>query len=122
MTIIYQSFFTHIEESAKEALSDGLFITFSEEKITADMMEYCFVHQHGTANTPFQLGDVVVLGEKRFSITAIGEVAWKNFAELGHITLFFDGAETAKLSGAVHLLGEAPKDLRIGSAFLIERY
>jgi len=55
------------------------------------------------------------------ALTAVGSNALDNFRSLGHITIYFDGAEEAKLPGTVHLLGHLPADtLTEDSDFIIE--
>ena len=112
MPVIYQSQFTRAGSLAREGFPDGMFITFAETEATADMAEYCFLHNHG---------DLFILGGKRFPLTAVGSNALDNFRSLGHITIYFDGAEEAKLPGTVHLLGHLPADtLTEDSDFIIE--
>ncbi|MDO4642701.1 MAG: PTS glucitol/sorbitol transporter subunit IIA [Cardiobacteriaceae bacterium] len=123
MNVIYQSQFTYVGDSAREGFDDGVFITFAENEATDDMKEYCFLHRHGMLTQDFSLGDLFVIGGKRFPITAIGNNALDNFRALGHVTIYFDGEEKAKLPGTVHLLGHLPSDaLVIGSDFTIESY
>ncbi len=43
------------------------------------------------------------LGEQRYAVTAVGDVAEQNLRELGHITLRFDGQPQAEYPGTVHV-------------------
>ena len=121
MPVIYQSQFTRAGSLAREGFEDGMFITFAENEATNDMADYCFLHTHGQLTQDFTLGDLFILGGKRFPLTAVGSNALDNFRSLGHITIYFDGAEEAKLPGTVHLLGHLPTDTLIeDSDFIIE--
>ena len=121
MSVIYQSQFTRAGSLAREGFGDGMFITFAENEATDDMADYCFLHTHGQLTQDFTLGDLFVIAGKRFPLTAIGSNALDNFRALGHITVYFDGAEEAKLPGTVHLLGHLPADtLTEDSDFIIE--
>lgn len=123
MPVIYQSQFTRAGSLAREGFGDGMFITFAENEATEDMAEYCFLHSHGELKQDFAPGDLFILGGKRFPLTAVGSNALDNFRSLGHITIYFDGAEEAKLPGTVHLLGNLPADaLQDGSSFAIETH
>ena len=123
MPVIYQSQFTRAGSLAWEGFEDGMFITFAENEATEDMADYCFLHTHGQLAQDFALGDLFVIGGKRFPLTAVGENALDNFRSLGHITIYFDGAEEAKLPGTVHLLGHLPADtLTEDSDFIIETF
>ena len=123
MPVIYQSQFTRAGSLAREGFDDGMFITCAENEATDDMADYCFLHTHGQLTQDFTLGDLFVIGGKRFPLTAIGDNALDNFRALGHVTVYFDGAETAKLPGTVHLLGALPAEaLQDGSNFAIETF
>lgn len=123
MRIIFQSTLTEIGASAREGFEDDFFITFSETEATEDIREYCFLHTGGELLQDFSVGDTVSFAGKRFPITAFGNNASDNFRALGHVCMYFDGAEQAKLPGTVHLLGSLPADaLIVGSPFVIETY
>jgi PTS system glucitol/sorbitol-specific IIA component len=44
-------------------------------------------------------GSQLELGETRYAVTAVGDVAEQNLRELGHITLRFDGQPQAEYPG-----------------------
>lgn len=89
MTVIYQTTITRIGQSAADALSDQMLITF-REGAPADIEEFCFIHCHGELNGELKAGSQLQLGEARYAVTAVGDVAEQNLRELGHITLRFD--------------------------------
>ena len=107
MTVIYQTTITAIGESAPEALSDNMLITF-REGAPADVAEFCFIHNHGPLCGALLPGAQFTLGEKHYPVTAVGEVAEQNLRELGHITLRFDGQTQAEFPGTVHVAGPVP--------------
>ena len=84
MTVIYQTTITRIGQSAADALSDQMLITF-REGAPADIEEFCFIHCHGELN-----------------------------GELGHITLRFDGQPQAEYPGTVHVAGPVPQAVTPG--------
>ena len=86
MTVIYQTTITHIGACATMALEEQMLITF-REGAPADIEEYCFIHNHGELAGTLQPGAELQLGEQRYPVTAVGEVAEQNLRELGHITL-----------------------------------
>ena len=90
MTVIYQTTITRIGQSAADALSDQMLITF-REGAPADIEEFCFIHCHGELNGELKAGGQLELGKARYAVTAVGDVAEQNLRELGHITLRFDG-------------------------------
>ena len=113
MTVIYQTTITRIGQSAADALSDQMLITF-REGAPADIEEYCFIHNHGELAGTLQPGAELQLGEQRYPVTAVGEVAEQNLRELGHITLRFDGQPQAEYPGTVHVEGPVPQAVTPG--------
>ena len=113
MTVIYQTTITRIGQSAADALSDQMLITF-REGAPADIEEYCFIHNHGELAGALQPGAELQLGEQRYPVTAVGEVAEQNLRELGHITLRFDGQPQAEYPGTVHVAGPVPQAVTPG--------
>jgi PTS system glucitol/sorbitol-specific IIA component len=116
MNTIFQTTITHIGDSAHDALLDDMLITF-REGAPADIEEYCFIHEHGNTTGELQVGGVMELGESRYPITAVGEVATQNLRELGHITVRFDGEAQAEFPGSIHVTGPTPSDIPLGSTF-----
>ncbi len=113
MRVIYQTTITHIGESAPDALSDNMLITFREGAPT-DVAEFCFIHNHGALSGALLPGAEFELGERRYPVTAVGEVAEQNLRELGHITLRFDGQTQAEYPGTVHVAGQVPNGIATG--------
>ena len=74
MTVIYQTTITHIGACATMALEEQMLITF-REGAPADIEEYCFIHNHGELAGTLQPGAELQLGEQRYPVTAVGEVA-----------------------------------------------
>lgn len=103
MTVIYQTTITRIGASATMALEEQMLITF-REGAPADIEEYCFIHNHGEFSGALAPGAELQLGEQRFPVTAVGDVAEQNLRELGHITLRFDGHSEAEFPGTVTCL------------------
>lgn len=108
MTVIYQTTIVRIGQSAPDALDDNMLITFSEGA-PADIEEFCFIHCHGELNGELKPGGQLELGETRYVVTAVGDVAGQNLRELGHITLRFDGQPQAEYPGTVHVDGPVPQ-------------
>ncbi|MEJ5074235.1 PTS glucitol/sorbitol transporter subunit IIA [Enterobacter ludwigii] len=113
MTVIYQTTITRIGQSAPEALSDKMLITF-REGAPADIEEFCFIHCHGELKGSLLPGSQLELDNVRYPVTAVGDVAEQNLRELGHITLRFDSQTEAEYPGTVHVTGPVPEALHPG--------
>lgn len=114
MTVIYQTTITRIGQSAPDALSDQMLITF-REGAPADIEEFCFIHCHGQMTGTLRPGARLEFAGHAYPVTAVGSVAGQNLQELGHITLRFDGHNEAEFPGTVHVLGPVPNDIAPGS-------
>ena len=97
MTVIYQTTITRIGQSAADALSDQMLITF-REGAPADIQEFCFIHCHGELNGELKAGSQLELGEARYAVTA----------------LRFDGQPQAEYPGTVHVAGPVPQAVTPG--------
>jgi len=114
MNIIYQTTITYIGENAREALDDHMLITFSEGA-PEDIQDFCFIHSHGELSGALQPGAILDVDGYHYNITAVGDVAQQNLKELGHITVRFDGEDTAEYPGSVHVSGPTPQAIQTGS-------
>jgi PTS system glucitol/sorbitol-specific IIA component len=112
----YSVTITSIGQCAQEALDDDMLILFNQSA-TEDIADYCFVHGHDELKSEIEVGDTLVINETEYPVTAVGLVASKNLKNLGHITLRFDGSSDADTTGSVHLKGEQPTSLEVGSTF-----
>ena len=68
-------------------------------------------------------GDIMLIGEKVFTITAVGEEAKSTLRDLGHCTLSFKGGSEPERPGCIMLEGEIPltkEDIQVET--LIEIY
>lgn len=113
--LIYQSTITQIGQFAEEARAEKMLITF-KQGVPDELRDYCFVHSPSDLSGIIQVGDQALFDGVSYPITAIGEVAIDNLAELGHVTWLFDGATEALYPGTIHLAGDVPQ-LAIGSVF-----
>lgn len=120
MTIIYQTTFTKIGNFARDALEEGMLITF-KQGAPADLEDYCFIHSHGALQEEFEAGDVAEFDGAEYIITAVGDVANDNLRDLGHVTWRFDGADVAEYPGTVHVKGATPQNLDVNSTLVIKR-
>jgi PTS system glucitol/sorbitol-specific IIA component len=107
--MIYQAHIERIGPHVADGLADNLLITFRADG-PADCLDYAlalrpvFRHEHAG----LLAGDRLVIGSENYSISAVGSHALQALLELGHLTFIFDGADTPRHSGTVHLAASAP--------------
>lgn len=113
--IQYQTKITRIGSQAFDALADSLLILF-DENVPEAAADYCFIHAPGPLTGEIKPGGTVKIGTDTYSITAVGGVVTKNLGQIGHITIIFDGAESAQNPGSLHVLGPIPDTLEPGTS------
>lgn len=117
MKTVYASTFVAVGACASESLEDNFIIIFGEGA-PDDLAEYCFIHRTDVNDGgTFTAGSTLVIGEKSYPVTAVGDVARENLRELGHITVRFDGAAQPEFPGTVHVDGSAPASIKPGQKF-----
>lgn len=105
----YTTRIVSVGPEASSFLEEKLAITFAGNA-PDELKDYCYLIEEAEMQGHLAVGQTVQIGEQNWNITAIGNVAEKNLAALGHVTLVFDGESEPRMDGAVHLGGvsEAP--------------
>jgi len=99
-----------IGSNVKDMLQTGLVILFNKSAPN-DLKSYCLITQDNEKRGKVKLGDTLSMDNKTYTVTAIGEKANENLYSLGHVSLCFDGLETAKLPGHIHLSPDFYNDI-----------
>lgn len=114
----YEAVIIEIGDVAEEFIQQKMLILFNESA-PLELKEISVIHSGGILQEEIKVGDFFFLGDKKYKVTAIGEVANKNFKNLGHVCLVFDGKNIASLPGNIHLDGEILKMPEIGEKIKI---
>ena len=94
------------------AFSDEKMLILFGEGAPEELKDYCLSIDIQPVEEDVMKGDELLLGGESYKVTAVGEAVAQNLANLGHITLKFDGASTAELPGTLYLeQKELPKVL-----------
>jgi PTS system glucitol/sorbitol-specific IIA component len=109
----FEATITHIGAMAKEALEDDMLILFNETA-PEDVADYCFVHDHRVTNGNITTESTLLIAEKDYIVTAVGEAANQNLVALGHITIKFDGRSEPEFPGTIHVIGHCPSTIKLG--------
>ena len=102
MQTVYQTTINRIGSSVADFLGENMFILFGDNA-PAELADYCLLINVNEINGEIEQGDVLVLNDKEYKITAVGDAVKKNLGSLGHITLKFDGSDTPELPGTLYL-------------------
>ncbi|PRX48504.1 PTS system glucitol/sorbitol-specific IIA component [Prauserella shujinwangii] len=105
-SVYYESTVLRAGEEAADLVAGGVVILYADP--IPDALESVSV-VHGPARGPereIRPGDVLLFGEQRVELVAVGERAHENLRTLGHIVVYLDpDGGTSLLPGAVHAKG-----------------
>ena len=108
---------TFVGEEAWSSLEEGMMILFNESA-PQDAREYCFIHDQGKACGEVSLESTLMIGGQDFIVTSVGECANRNLANLGHVTIRFDGQLTPEMPGCIHVIGKTPVKIKCGDSII----
>ncbi|MFD1363655.1 PTS glucitol/sorbitol transporter subunit IIA [Lentibacillus salinarum] len=118
--VIYQTKVNKLGESVTEFLDQGMLIMF-KDNAPQELAEFCILHSENDLRENIKAGDSLIIGDNSYEITAIGSAVNENLANLGHITLRFDGATEAELPGTLSLENKEINEVTIGDVIKVER-
>ncbi len=103
METIYLTEFTELGPEVPEFLDMGLLVLF-KAGAPPELAEMSAMHEpESFREEPPRAGDMLIIGSRELRITAIGEKAWKNVRELGHVVLKFNGQDQTELPGEIYV-------------------
>ena len=114
----YKTTVTQLGETYGEIFEQGMVVVFNENA-PAELAELSALHTAAKLPRDVKPGDEVVLGNKRYTVTAVGSEANYTLGKMGHCTFVFTGADKAELDGHIVLKGGGMPDLKKGSPFEI---
>ncbi|MBR0411315.1 MAG: PTS glucitol/sorbitol transporter subunit IIA [Eubacterium sp.] len=104
----YSSEITGFGPEAFEFLEPELalnFVIIFNEDAPPELAELAILHKKEKLIAPPAKGDILMVGENVYTITAVGDEVQHTLAELGHCTLAFGGGEEAFRPGCIMLEG-----------------
>ena len=106
MEPIYATEIREVGPEVADFLETGLLVLF-EVGAPPELAEMSALHQVShMREEPPEVGDVLVIEGHEFAITAVGEKAWKNVADLGHAVFVFNGEDEVEMPGQIYLQQE----------------
>jgi PTS system glucitol/sorbitol-specific IIA component len=112
MTVYYQTKITDVGSEVPELIEGGVLILYAAGA-PPELAEVSVLHevQAGpTADAP-PVGTRLRIAGVSTTLTAVGELAWKKVAEMGHVVINFDGAETTGRPGELCAAQVDPENL-----------
>lgn len=103
----YHSVITRIGSDALYFLKEEVpFIILFDENVPAELAEIAVLHKPEKMLAPIGTGDTVLLGEKVYDVTAVGDSVNQTMEELGHCTLCFKASDVPDRPGCIMLGGD----------------
>ena len=94
------------------------FIIIFNNNAPAELAEFSVLHTPANYNADPAVGDTLIIGDKAFTITAIGDEALHTLRQIGHCTLSFKGGTAPERPGCIMLAGDTPltaADFKMGA-------
>lgn len=114
----YEITVTAVGEMVAEFAADGVLIFFGSTA-PEELHDFSVLTTDGSLHEKVERGDVLEIDGTGFPVTAVGEVANQNIAQLGHLVVKFNGLAEAELPGDVSVApGETPA-LKVGTSVRI---
>lgn len=120
MKTIYHTTVTNIGDLFNAFIDEKILIMF-KDNAPEELLDYCIIHNENSLKEDIKPGDILIIDDEEYLITAVGGDAIENLYNLGHVTLKFDGNDKAKLSGTIHVEDKEIKTIEVGSTMSIIR-
>lgn len=96
----YEAKVVEIGPLVSEFIEAGIIVLF-EIGAPPELVEFSILHEHGPLKGEVVVGDIVLIDSESFRVTAVGDVANQNLANLGHLIMKCNGLTEPELPGDV---------------------
>lgn len=96
----YEAKVVEIGPLVSEFIEAGIVVLF-EIGAPPELAEFSILHEHGPLKGEVVVGDIVLIDSESFRVTAVGDVANQNLANLGHLIMKCNGLTEPELPGDV---------------------
>jgi len=116
----YETTVVDIGEMAKKFFSQRIMVLFTKKEMPLEMKDISIMHSGGELAEDVKTGDIVKLGSRTYTVTAVGKNANSNLRLMGHACLKHDGKQIPEMPGDIHLKGNEPLAIEIGEKIIIQ--
>jgi PTS system glucitol/sorbitol-specific IIA component len=116
----YEVTVTAIGEMAQKFFSQKIIVLFTKKEMPLEMKDISIMHSGGKLLEDIKPGDRLFMGDRSYTVTAVGEKANDNIRLMGHVCLKFDEKPTSEMPGDIHLKGTEPLTVELGEKITIE--
>ena len=114
----YQMQVTQIGDLTSEFTAEGILVFFGEGA-PEELLDFAIIHTHTELTSPVQPGDNIVFEDQSFKVTAVGDVANENLANLGHLVMKTNGASEPEMPGDVCVEAKPLPEITVGMRITI---
>lgn len=97
-----------------EFIAEGILVFFGEGA-PEELEEFAIIHKHSDLTSPVEPGDRFDIDGTVMTVTAVGEVANENIANLGHVVLKANGNSEPEMPGDVCVEALPLPDITVGT-------
>ncbi|MCG7428037.1 PTS glucitol/sorbitol transporter subunit IIA [Helcobacillus sp. ACRRO] len=115
MSALWTTTVSSIGSDAQDMFEAGVFILFGEP-VPPALADVSIVHRDASsAARDIAPGDVFLVGDERYTIDEVGEIANSNLTELGHVVVYVNQPDQELLPGAILASGADPVTPAVGT-------
>lgn len=117
--IKYEARITKIGPLVSEFVDQNILVFFGGNA-PEELAEFSILHDGKALAKPVVPGDAIFLGDQKYEVLAVGEVANTNLANLGHLIVKFNGETKTEMPGDVCVEAKPISSLEPGLLLRIE--
>jgi len=114
----YEAKVVEIGPLVSEFIEAGIIVLF-EIGAPPELAEFSILHEHGPLKGEVVVGDIVLIDSESFRVTAVGDVANQNLANLGHLIMKCNGLTEPELPGDVCVEVKSLPHISVGTEICI---
>ena len=118
MKVIYENEIKALGKSVDEFAGGNMFIIFGENA-PDELKDYCYSVSVNPINGTIAAGQYLVIDDKEYKITAVGDEAPVTLAGLGHMTINMNGATEVELPGTLYTEAASIPEMHVGTKISI---
>ena len=115
----YEAHVTGIGPYVSEFIDANILVLFGDQA-PEELAEFAIIHDGKTLDGDLKVGDVISLGENKYTVLAVGEVANENLANLGHLVVKFNGENEPEMPGDVCVEAKPLPEIEPGLVIRLE--
>ena len=114
---IFQTEIIELGEQVDAFFEEGMFVLFGDN-VPDTLKDFCHFIDQKKVDGTIKKGDKLVVDQKEYLITAVGDIAQSNLETLGHLTVVFSGRKKQVFLEVFVLRQSQCQNLRLEVKFL----